>query len=184
MKPKQFFFGLLAGLIVTVGLGGTGYYYALSGLNAKSAKLSAQLAQQDADAAQIDSLISLKHQYDKDIIPMLDRMAEALPRTKNQTQILTQLQHIATDSGLALSDAVFLSPVGLPSNTTQTIKSGDVLALPVTFQVQGSFTQLQTFLVKIESLSRLTKVTNLAIARPDKSRPIIYSINLYGYVKP
>jgi len=76
------------------------------------------------------------------------------------------------------------SPVGLPTSVSQTIKSGTVLAMPISFQLSGNYDQLQQFTAKVESLNRFTNVTNLAISRPDKTKPIVYSIALNAYIKP
>jgi Tfp pilus assembly protein PilO len=76
------------------------------------------------------------------------------------------------------------SPVGVPTSTSQTVKSGQVLALPISFQLAGTYEQLQTFLKKVERLNRFTNVTNLGISRPDKTKPIVYSISLNAYIKP
>ena len=184
MKPKQFFFiilGIIAGLIV---VGSAAYYFALVRLNSLSASYSAQLANQEAVESEISLLARLQLQYSRDIKPILPLMDEALPRTKNQTEILVQLQRIASTNGLALTGVTFPSPSGLPSNISQTITTGAVLALPISFQLQGSYNQLQAFLTQIENLSRFTNVTTLSVSRPDKTKPIVYTMTLNAYVKP
>ncbi len=184
MKPKQFFFVLLGIIGVVVAAGGGGYYLALQQLNKSSKALSDRLAQQTAAADQIDDLTRLKKQYDRDIVPILPLIDAALPRDKQQTEILTQLQTIASDVGLAITSISMPSPVGLPTSVSQTVKAGNVLALPISFQLAGSYDQLQTFTARVERLNRFTNVTNLAISRPDKSKPIVYSISLNAYIKP
>jgi Tfp pilus assembly protein PilO len=85
---------------------------------------------------------------------------------------------------LAISSVAFASALGLPNDTSQTVADGSVLALPISFQVQGSFAQLQLFLTKVENLSRYTNVTTLSISRPEKTQPIVYAMTLNVYVKP
>jgi Tfp pilus assembly protein PilO len=184
MKPKQFFMVLLGVFGVTVVLAGAGYYWGLGQLKSQSAKLATGLAAQaDADA-QIDNLDRLKRQYDRDIVPILPLLDAALPRDKKQTEILTQLQTIASQVGLQITSVSMPSPLGLPTGVSQTVKSGTVLALPISFQLAGSYDQLQQFTARIENLNRFTNITNLAISRPDKTKPIIYSIALNAYIKP
>ncbi|HVQ44040.1 MAG TPA: type 4a pilus biogenesis protein PilO [Candidatus Saccharimonadia bacterium] len=184
MKPKQFFLVLLGVFGGTVLLAGVGYYFALQQVTASSQQLSVGLAAQaDADR-QIETLSRLKRQYDRDIVPILSLLDEALPRDKKQTEILAQLQNIAAQQGLAIASVNMPSPVGLPTGTSQTVKSGTVLALPISFQLSGSYDQLQNFTAKVEKLNRFTNITNLAISRPDKSKPIVYAIALNAYIKP
>ena len=184
MKPKQFFYVLLGIFAATVLLAGGGYYTALKQLKAQSAVLSTGLAAQATADSQIETLDSLKLQYDKEIVPILPLLDAALPRDKKQTEILTQLQVIASQVGLQITSVSMPSPLGLPTGVSQTIKSGTVLALPISFQLSGSYDQLQQFTARVENLNRFTNVTNLAIARSDKNKPIVYSIALNAYIKP
>jgi len=184
VKPKQFFLVLLGIFGVSLVAGGAGYYFALKRLNTQSTELATQLAvQADADT-QIDYLSRLKRQYDRDIIPILPLLDEALPRDKKQTEILAQLQNIATQVGLNIASISMPSPAGLPTSISQTIKSGAVLALPISFQLSGTYDQLQDFTQRVENLNRFTNITTLSISRPDKSKPIVYSIALNAYIKP
>ena len=184
MTPKRFFFVLLGALVVLAGLGGYGYYYAVTRLTAARTELSAALTEQVASQAQIDELSRLKTQYNRDIVPVLDKINAALPRTKNQTEILAQLQTVAIASGLALSNVTLPNAAGLPGETSQTVKSGAVLALPISFQLKGTYPQLQAFLVKVENLNRFTNVTTLAITHADKSAEVTYAMTVNAYIKP
>lgn len=182
MTPKRYFFILLGVIVLLVAAGGYGYYVAVLRINASKAEYSAVLTEQSTAQQQIDDTSKLKNQYKRDILPQLDRILEALPRTKNQTAILAQLQSIAATSGLALTNVTLPSAIGLPGNTTQTVKSGTVLALPISFQLQGSYAQLQAFLSKVEKLSRFTNITSLAISH-DKGN-VTYSMTVNAYIKP
>ncbi|HSX01422.1 MAG TPA: type 4a pilus biogenesis protein PilO [Candidatus Saccharimonas sp.] len=184
MKPKQFFWVQIGLIAAVLGAAGTGYYFALTHVQATSQMVATKLADQQEAEKQLQSLERMKNQYNHDIVPILPLIEGALPPVKNQTQILAQLQTIAAESGLTISSITFPSPAGLPTDTSQTVKAGPYLALPVTFAVQGSYAQLQAFLTRIETLSRFTNVNNLAITRPDKTKPITYSLNLNAYVKP
>jgi len=184
MKPKQFFYVLLGVMALLVAAGGGGYYLALGRLQTNSKTLSVQLAEQAAAGEQIERLTRLKFQYNRDIVPILPLIDAALPRDKKQTEILAQLQNIAAASGLSITSVSMPSPLGLPTSVSQTIKAGAVLALPISFQLSGTYDQLQAFTARIERLNRFTNVTNLAISHPDKNAPIVYSLSLNAYIKP
>jgi Tfp pilus assembly protein PilO len=184
MKPKQFFFILLGVVGVTLLAAGFGYYMGLTQLKSQSTELATGLASQaDADT-QIEKLGQLKREYDREIVPILPLLDEALPRDKKQTEILAQLQNIASNVGLQIASISMPSPLGLPTSVSQTVKAGTLLALPISFQLSGSYDQLQQFTQQVEDLNRFTNITDLAISRPDKSKPIVYSIALNAYIKP
>ena len=184
MKPKQFFYVLIGIIGALVVVSGVGYYYALNMLESTKQSLATQQEAQAAADDQLEALNRVLNQYQKDVVPILPLMDEALPHTKNQTEILAQLQRIAADTGLNLGSVTFTSGNGLPSATSQTVASGGVLALPINFQVTGTYTQLQAFLTRVETLSRLTNVVNLAVTRGDKTKPLTYSMNVNAYMKP
>jgi Tfp pilus assembly protein PilO len=184
MTPKRFFFTLLGGGILVLAAAGVGYYFALSFVQSTQNQLASQLAEQTAADAQLSYLGKLKNQYTRDIVPILPLIEQALPRTKNQTELLSQLQSISRESGLSITSVAFTSAPGLPTPISQTVATGTVLALPISFQISGSFGQLQTFLTKVETLNRFTNVTTLSVTRPDKAKPITYSMTVNAYIKP
>lgn len=182
MKPQKFFWILMGALIILLGAGGTGYYFAVRYVGTAQQKLAQQyMAQNDADL-QIQEITKLKAQYKHDVVPLQQKIEATLPRTKNQTEILAQLQRLATDSGLQISSVSFPNSAN-PTATSQAVKSGLVLALPVSFQTTGTYAQLETFLAKLESLNRFTSITNLAVSKVD-AKKISFSINMNAYFKP
>jgi type IV pilus assembly protein PilO len=184
MKPKQFFFIGLGMIGAVVVIAGTGYYFALTRLHTQANNEAVELATQTQDESQISSLRRLQYQYTHEIEPILPLINEALPTDKKQTEILAQLQNIAAGVGLSISTISMPNPIGLPNSVSQTIKSGTVLALPISFQLSGTYNQLQAFTEQVENLNRFTDITNLAISRPDKTQPIVYSISLNAYIMP
>lgn len=184
MTPQRFSIILGSIIALMVVLGGVGYYFALNHLLAGTAQLRADLTESAQAQADLDALAVAKRTYDRDIKPIVPLVNGALPKTKQQTEILAQLQRLAAASGLTISGITLPSTTGLPTATSQTTKAGDVLALPLSFQLTGSYSQLQAFLTKAETLNRFTNVTTLAISRADPSRPITYGITLNAYIKP
>ncbi|HEX3082293.1 MAG TPA: type 4a pilus biogenesis protein PilO [Candidatus Saccharimonadia bacterium] len=184
MKPKQFFLvllGVIAALLVATG---GGYYWALQQMKQRTTVLATDLVAQSAADSEYAYLGKLKREYDRNIVPILPMLDEDLPRDKKQTEILAQLQTLAAQAGLQIGAINMPSPAGLPTGISQTIKAGNVLALPISFQLSGSYDQLQNFTAKVEGLNRFTNITNLAISHSDKSKPIVYTIALNAYIKP
>ena len=184
MKPKQFFFGLLGGLLLIVAAGGAGYYFALKQLNASSSDLATQLGNQKAEDDQIATLQHEQYEYNHEIVPILPMIEEALPRDKKQTEILAQLQNIATSSGLKISSVSMPAPAGLPNSISQTVKDkgSAVLALPISFQITGNYPQLEAFTQKVENLNRFTNITNLVITHGTAG--VTYAMQVNAYIKP
>lgn len=182
MTPKKYFFTLLGTIVLLIAAGGYGYYYAVTRINVSKAALAVTLTDQETAQQQLDNMAKLKTQYSRDILPILPRINDALPRTKNQTEILAQLQSISSASGLSLTNVSLPSAVGLPGDTSQTVQAGSVLALPISFQLHGTYGQLQAFLTRVENLSRFTNVTSLAISHAENT--VTYSMTVNAYIKP
>jgi Tfp pilus assembly protein PilO len=185
MKPKQFFFMVLGVLVLVVVGGGAGYFYGLKLVKAQSANLSVMLAEQKVADEQIDSLQKLDAKYHKEIIPIQPLIDASLPRSKQQTEILAQIERLAGANGMTLSGATMPGPTGLPSEVSQTIKSGAVLALPINFHISGTYAQLETFTSQLENLNRFTNITTLQVHRDrDTAADATYTMNLNAYIKP
>ena len=184
MKAHQASIILGSSLLLVIALATTGYYFAITYLTATTQRLQMQLTETAQADSDLQALAIAKARYTKNIVPLQPLIETALPRTKQQTDILAQIQRIAVSNALTLTAISLPSPAGLPSTTSQTSSSSGVLALPITFQVTGSYLQLQAFLTQIENLSRSTIVTSLTVTRPDQKKPITYSITLNAYVKP
>ncbi|HEY2003787.1 MAG TPA: type 4a pilus biogenesis protein PilO [Candidatus Saccharimonadia bacterium] len=182
MKPKIFFFVMLGIFIAVLGLGGVGYYFGLKFVQSKSQDLAAQLAEQKVADDQISSLQKLDNKYNKDIVPILALIDEALPRDKKQTEILAQIERIAANNGMTLTAVTMPGPTGLPSGVSQTIQAGQVLALPINFHIDGTYTQLENFTSQLEDLNRFTNITTLVVQR--KTPGAEYTFTLNAYIKP
>lgn len=183
MKPKQFYFGMLAALGILVVGSGAGYYWANNQTIHNTETLKQHLAELQTDDSTIDQLSSLKRQYEK-IAPTLNNLDGALPKTKKQSEIIVQLQTLATNAGMSIPSASFNATAGSPSPISQTTKDGDALVMPLIFQMSGSYEQLQSFLKGVEKLNRYTTISNLAITKSDKPKLLSLSISLNVYLKP
>ena len=183
MTPKNYFYVLLGIVVVLLAGGGYGYYWATGEIHSSTRTLSAQLTSRDLADNTIGALIDLQGQYKQQVVPILPLLDQILPHTKNQTEILLQLQTLANQSGLTIKSLSLPAPVGLPSSTSQTTPAtAGVLALPITFDVSGSYAQLQGFLTQVENLNRTTNVTSLSVTT--SSGKLVYSMTVDAYEKP
>lgn len=188
LKPQTFTYILIAVLAGVLLVGGAGYYFGIRYIQTESASLRAKMGQLEATNERLAQLTRAKRQYDRDVKPNAELINAALPQSKSQSEVLAQLQRVAAQNGLSISSIQLPSPVGLPGPLSQTVKAGKagrVLALPITFKIQGTYAQLQSFLRGVENLGRFTNVTSLSVSqRPDPSRPIEYAITLNAYILP
>lgn len=180
MKPKQFFFILIGICGVIIVGGGVGYYYALNAFHSKTAELKTKLADQQVADDRINRLNQLKRQYAQ-IEPLISKLDEALPKNKQQSELVLQLDELAKRAGLTLPGATF-TPSTAPTGTSQTAKEGDVLALPITMQIKGSYPQIQTFLRSLEKLNRYVSVNTISIT--SQGSTVGFDISLKAFLKP
>lgn len=184
MKAKQFFFVSLGILAILVAGGAAGYYLASRLVQAKTTTLRHRLASQTVTDDEINSLANMKKAYEK-LQPLIPAIDAALPRSKQQSEIALQLRSLAASSGLSLPSINFSASTG-PAPTSQTVKGpSGVLALPISFQLTGTYPQLQSFLRSLENLNRYTGVSSLSISRKDERLKILnFSLIVNVYIKP
>jgi Tfp pilus assembly protein PilO len=184
VKPKQFNLVLSGVLAIIILAGGGGYYLATKKVSGQTDKLKQRLAAASVDDDQIDQLASLRKQYQK-IEPVVAKIESALPHTKDESAIAQQLGRLAAGNGMSLSSLSFPATSGLASPTSQTAKDGDALAVPVTFQLGGSYDQMAAFLRGLEQLSRYSNVSSLNVSKVEgKAGQVTFTITLNTYLKP
>lgn len=181
MSPKRFFYILCGLLGIILVVGGLSYYYATINLSQTTAQLSQRLADEEVADENLASLQNLNKQY-KHLAPELQAINQALPDEKKISQIALELHDIASNSGMSLDSLTFAASTK-PGPTSQTVAAGSSLAIPITFQLVGSYNQLQAFLQRQERLKRYTSVTSLDISTSD-SGSLAFNITLDAYVKP
>lgn len=184
IRPKEFFYIAGGTLAVVLIAGGWGYYWATQQLQARTVVLQKALGDSIIASDQINQLTHLQAQY-KSLQPFIAALDEALPTTKEQSEITLQLQTLTQQSDMSIASITFENDAGLPDSTSQTVTAGAVLQFPITFQLTGSFQQLETFLTQLEALNRYTDVTSLSIAKSSTNSNILtYTITLNAFLKP
>lgn len=182
MKPKVLHFIFIGCLILLFGVNAAGHYLARKQIVQKTMALQAVLAETEAESGHIDQLLQLKKQF-LALQPKFTKLELSLPRVKKQSEIILQIQKLASDAGMTIPSTSFsTSTAGLPSQTSQTVAAGEAQALPITFATQGSYDQFKKFLRSLESLNRYTNITSMIITRGKTSN--VYTIGLNVYVKP
>ena len=182
MKPKQLFYALIGMCLVLVAGLGFGYNYEVGRIKTETKQLGHKQADATVAAEELDQLSSLKQQFQQ-LQPVLAKLNVALPSQKNQSVVVLQIQQLAANSGMQLPSASFQASNGLPTATSQTVRAGNVLALPISFQLSGTYAQLQKFLQQLEQLGRYNGVSSLSITRGAGTN-LSFSITLNVYVKP
>lgn len=182
MKSKRIFYVLCATLILFVVGGGATYYFASTTLSAGTQELSQRLADEQLANQKLDDLADLDKQY-KRLEVVMPRIYDALPDQKLQSKIGVQLRNISAQSGMSLDSLTFPASTA-PGPVSQTVKVGDVLAIPVTFQLTGTYEQLRQFLSLQESLDRYTNVTSLNISSGPNSKTLTFDVSLNVFMKP
>lgn len=182
MNPKRFSF-ILMGLLVALTAGiGYGYWVGKGTLSSSTTHLSNALADRDQADQTISQLIELKRQYEQDVVPLMPKLDAFLPTSKQQTQVLLQLQNLADRHGVGIGVINMPNPTALPSGTSQAVASGGLYALPITLNVSGSYANLQDFLKDVEQLNRFVNVASLTVGQANGS--LTYNLQLNAYFKP
>jgi len=183
MKPKQFYFILLTTLGLVLLLGASGFAWGNKQINNKLRAYRVELAKVYTANETLDNLAKLNSQYEK-ISPLVAKLYAVLPSKKQQSEILVQLQQIAQNSGLVLSNINFLSSSTGPSDTSQTVKNNGFLAMPINLQVIGTYSQLQNFLQQAENLNRYNSISTMTIVRnEDQSSTLTVNMVINAFLK-
>lgn len=166
MSPKNTFY-ILCGLIglVVVG-GGAGFYLAHAQLANRIDEM--RLAQAEAAVAseEIERLQQLEEAY-SDAQELESKVDRVLPDEKRQSEVANVVFAMIEGAGMEGSGLSFEGTDGIPDRTTQTDEAplDDVLVMPITFNVTGTYQQLLVFLDNVERQERLMQITSLSINR-------------------
>jgi len=181
MTPKRYFYLLCGVLGLLVIGGGIGYYLLSKSPASGTAELSQRLGDQQLAEQKLADLQDLQKQYQQ-LQPLIPTINNALPAQKSQSTLALQLRELAQNNGMNL-DSLTFTPSTQPGPASQTVPAGSVLAIPVTFQLNGTYAQLQQFLQGQERLSRYTSMTSLAISASENGG-LTFAISLNAFVKP
>lgn len=109
-------------------------------------------------AKKINNLSLLQNQYEL-LTPDLAVINAAVPQTANATRFMGQLQELLTQSGVTLSG------MGIGELTLSTPNPASQGKFTFTIEVEGTFTQVDTFLKSLTSFERIIVLDSLTIVK-------------------
>lgn len=181
MKPKQFFYILTGLMIAIAGLGGYAYFKYFQKIQAQTKKLGFILADKQVASDKAALLKQLEKQYGETVLPLLPNAQTALPKTKSQSELARQLKALADSTGVSLSGLTFKAS-SQPSATSQTDSEEGLLAMPVNFDVGGSYAQVYDFIQRLEYFSREANIKSVGLSAG--SAGVTAQLDVIVYLKP
>jgi len=185
VTAKQFFYAMIA--VIILGFGGiiAAFYWGEGQLNTKAASIADLQSDRDVASDKIIALQKAKKSGDDSVTAqvLLDRL---LPTTKSQETLIADVLFTATQEagipGDDISAFSFSNTSEDPSKLSGTEPFSDVpgvLSYPFNLSIQNiSYTTLLKFLKEVETNGRLVQIDNLQIS-PDKNAPgLISGVNL------
>jgi Tfp pilus assembly protein PilO len=104
--------------------------------------------------AQLDQLQQLERDRPK-TAAQLAKLQAAIPKDVNQSEFITAVNNIATDSGISWQSVTMAEPVAAPGATPPTIT--------VQIKIGGGFHQVLDYLSRLETLDRLNTVDHVTV---------------------
>jgi len=161
---------MLGGILLSLVLAATGYYFTRRQLQEKAISLSGLKAAIDATEDSTSDVKNLLQQYE-DLSFIDDIASDVLPPEKVQSDLVEQIYTLANEAGVTLRSINFTSPEGTaisdPSLTQTEPLEGivGVFSLPATITYETSqYNNLISFLRKLEDNRRKLQIAKLGIS--------------------
>ena len=192
LKPKYFFFVMIAVIVLAFGGIIGAFYWGSNGLKAEADVLSNLKTDYDVSEAKITALKRANESAEKitDANKLLDTL---LPKQKEQEKLLADIFYTATnEAGIPVNKlgAISFSGGGEPSDLSGTEESKDIAGVytyPFNMSISKiSYETLLKLLQEIEQNGRLVQVDNLQIS-PDKENPgqlTTVTLSLKAFLRP
>jgi type IV pilus assembly protein PilO len=153
--------GILGIVIVVIGF----YFLLLSpllqSLNQQAQAREEKQAQLDDVQQQVNELEEVRRNS-PEIERQLLELSKRIPTQPQIPTLVVQVQEIADASGVT-------QLVVEPGDATAPAGGGDYRVVPVTMQFNGTYDQMQDFLLRTRNLARLVTVTDVSYCRADRS---------------
>ncbi len=155
---------LLLGLLV-IALVGVGYYFLilsplLNNLDERAQERDdkeAQLANLQQEVAQLEAVRREAPEIQRQLLELSKR----IPEQAEIPTLVVQLEEIADASGVTQLRIVPGTPAPPPGG-------GDFSVVPITMSFDGTYEQMQDFLLRTRNLSRLVSVRSVTFCRPER----------------
>lgn len=191
MKPKQFFFVLLALLFVSLLSVIGAFVWGGGQLENKSNEVSALIAERDVTREKILRLQNTEKDVENldEVVSLLDRL---LPKKKEQEKLIADVIFTATgEAGIPFSKVTSFSfsGDGEPTDLSGTIVSPGnpgVYEYPFTLQItEITYETLLKLLQEIETNGRIVQVENIQISPTEvNSSTVSVTIAAKAYIRP
>ena len=126
------------------------------------------------------------------------RLEQAIPSEELKPELLSIMENLANQNGLALATIEVNAPTGdagsrAASRTNETISASSLKTLEITLQVSGTYSSFKSWLEAIEKNLRISDVSNISFAVGEKKSaegevipavdPVIdYTVSMDTYV--
>lgn len=184
-KKVQLMLSLLFVLLALGFLGAEVYLYQV--LMESQANITEQQYRIDKidEREQILSNLSKKYTEIEDATNLINT---ALPDKKDSSRLMSDLDSLAVESGLKLkllsSDASTSKKSATDPGLLQTVNGNYGYELPLNISVEGSYSNFQIFIKKVENYQRLISITSIDISQPSiKEDTILAKLKLTAYIK-
>lgn len=143
--------------------------------------------QKTAEKEEILSQLQYRYQEIENYLPIIEA---TLPSKKNVSKILTDIDGLAEDSGVKLTE---FEPYNKQSNSKTSSQNPKMLQikkgkfsyeLPLKIEVSGSYSKIIGFINRLESYQRLVEISELSIEKEEGAAAdyVVAIINLTSYV--
>lgn len=110
----------------------------------------AQLAQLDSEVARLEEIQSRAPEIERELLELSRRV----PEQPEIPTLVVQVQEIAEEAGVT-------QLLVQPEDPTEPEDGGDYTVVPVTMSFEGTYDQLQDFLLRLRNLTRLVTVETI-----------------------
>lgn len=187
MRPRTLFLTLCGILGVSIIIFGLAYALSSRMLIRERQQFNQKQIDLELSEKRTNQLIELTGRYNE-ASKKFDEINNALPQSKQQPEVVVQLQNAAGEVGLNLPTIQFdttAAPTVTQAKDDKNKNPSGLSVLPITIKLSGSYDQLIAYLKKLESLSRYNSVTSINLSKVNSDRKKLdISLTLTAFFKP
>ena len=141
-----------------------------------------QLKAQVENISNLDSSIKVKEKELKDLKSEFEEATKSIPKTDRYPQVIKDLEGIASSSNVSIASyslslpTTFANQQSSDDSSESTNTSKGLQTFNVQIQLNGAYTDVLTFINKLESDSRIKEVVNLSSTKDSSNINILYYV--------
>ena len=141
-----------------------------------------QLKAQVENISNLDSSIKVKEKELKDLKSEFEEATKSIPKTDRYPQVIKDLEGIASSSNVSIASyslslpTTFANQQSSDDSSESTNTSQGLQTFNVQIQLNGAYTDVLTFINKLESDSRIKEVVNLSSTKDSSNINILYYV--------